>query len=63
MDFIYIYKLRRKLLAIVLSGVGRGLRGRDGGGDLTNLQYKSNWNYQNESPLYNEHIIIFKKSF
>jgi hypothetical protein len=27
-------------LAIALSGVGRELRERDGGGNLTNMQYK-----------------------
>jgi hypothetical protein len=27
-------------LAIVLSGVGMGIQGQDGGGDLTNVQYK-----------------------
>jgi hypothetical protein len=29
-------------LAIVLSGVGTGLRGRDYGGNVNNVQYKSN---------------------
>jgi hypothetical protein len=29
----------KKPLAIALSVVGRRLRGRDGGGDLTNVQY------------------------
>jgi hypothetical protein len=28
----------KKLLAIALSGAGRRLRGRDGGGDLDNIQ-------------------------
>jgi hypothetical protein len=35
-----------------------GLRGRDGGGDLTNVQYKPIWNCHYESPLYNEYILI-----
>jgi hypothetical protein len=32
----------RKPLAIALSEVGRKLRGRDDGGDVNNVQYKSN---------------------
>jgi hypothetical protein len=37
-----------------------GLRGRDGGSDLTNAQYKPIWNCHNDSPLYNEYILIKK---
>jgi hypothetical protein len=40
----------KKPLAIALSGVGRGTRRRDSGGDLTNVQYKPIWNCHNESP-------------
>jgi hypothetical protein len=41
--------------------VGReGLRGRDGGGDLTSVQYKPIWNGHKESSLYSEHILITK---
>jgi hypothetical protein len=32
---------KKRNLAIVLSGAGRGPRGRDGEGDLMNVQYKS----------------------
>jgi hypothetical protein len=39
MDFMYLYEMRK--LAIALSGVGRRLRGRDDGGNVTNVQYKS----------------------
>jgi hypothetical protein len=49
-----------KSLAIALSGVGR-LRWGDGRGNLTNVQYKPIWNCHNESPLYNEYILIKKK--
>jgi hypothetical protein len=42
----------RKPLAIALSGVGRGLRGRDDGDDVTNVQCKSNWNCHCEPPSY-----------
>jgi hypothetical protein len=35
-----------------------GLRGREDGGDLTNLQYKPNHNCHCESPLYNEYILV-----
>jgi hypothetical protein len=47
--------------------VGRALRGRDDGGNVNNVQYKSNQNCHCESPpppLYNEYILInnyFKK--
>jgi hypothetical protein len=34
------------------------LRGKDGEGDLTNVQYKLIWNCHNESPLYNEYVLI-----
>jgi hypothetical protein len=40
-----------KLLTIAWSGTGRELRGKVGGGDLTNVQYKPIWNCHNESPL------------
>jgi hypothetical protein len=41
-----------------LSGIGKESRGKDGGCDLTNVQYKPIWNSQNESFLYNEYMII-----
>jgi hypothetical protein len=47
-----------KPLAIALSGIGKGLRQGDGRGDLTNIQCKAIWNCHNESPLYNEYILI-----
>jgi hypothetical protein len=40
-----------KPLAIVLSGGGRVSRGRDGRGDLTNVQYKPIWNCHSETPV------------
>jgi hypothetical protein len=43
---------------MVLSGAGRGSRGRDNGSDLTNIHYKPTWNSQ--LPPYNEHILIKK---
>jgi NADH:ubiquinone oxidoreductase subunit F (NADH-binding) len=46
---------------MVLSETGRELRGRDGGGYLTNIKCKAIWNYHNESPLYHEYILIKKK--
>jgi hypothetical protein len=57
---ILIRNKTKKPLAIALSGVGRRLRGRDSGGDRTNVQYKPIWNCHNESPLYNEYILIKK---
>jgi hypothetical protein len=41
MDFIYLYETELRNLAIALSGVGRGLMGRDNGDNVTNVQYKS----------------------
>jgi hypothetical protein len=42
----------KKPLAIALSGVGRGQRERDNGDNVTNVQYKSNWNCHYEfSPV------------
>jgi hypothetical protein len=41
----------RKPLAIALSEVRRGLRGRDDGGNVTNVQYKSNQNCHYEPPV------------
>jgi hypothetical protein len=38
--------------------VGRGLKGRDDGGNVNNVQYKSNWNCHYRSPLYNEYFLI-----
>jgi hypothetical protein len=43
----------KKPLAIGFKWAGRGLRGRDGGGDLTNIQYKPILDCHNEFPLYN----------
>jgi hypothetical protein len=55
-----------KSLAITLSGAGSGLQGWEEmvGGDLTNVQCKTFGNCHNESPLYNEYILIkiFKKT-
>jgi hypothetical protein len=42
--------LKKEINAIALSGVRRGLRGRDSGGDLTNVQYIPIWNCHNQSP-------------
>jgi hypothetical protein len=46
----YTYRNKtKKPLAIALGGVGRRLRGRDDGDDVTNVQYKSNQNCHYES--------------
>jgi hypothetical protein len=50
MGFIYLHEIEQRNLAIALNGAGKGLRGRDNGGDLTKIQYKSNRNCQYESP-------------
>jgi hypothetical protein len=51
------WKRTKKPLAIAVSGVGKALRGRDDGGNINNVQYKSNQNCHDESPLYNEYIL------
>jgi hypothetical protein len=57
---IFIENRTKKPLAIVLSGTGRGLRGRHSESNLTSVQYKPIWNCHNDSPLYNEYILIKK---
>jgi hypothetical protein len=55
---IPIQSRTKKPLAIVLNGVGRRSRGRNDGGDATNIQYKPNLNCHYESSLYNNYILI-----
>jgi hypothetical protein len=47
-------------VAIALSGVGKELRGRDEGGNVTNVQCKSNRNCHYESPPPNNEYILIK---
>jgi hypothetical protein len=47
---ILIWNRTKKPLVIALSGAGGELRGRDDGGDLTNVPYKPNQNCNYESP-------------
>jgi hypothetical protein len=42
-----------KPFEIVLGEVRKGMRGRDGGGNLINVQCKAIQKCHNESPLYN----------
>jgi hypothetical protein len=58
---IHIQNRTIKPLAIALRWVGRGSRQRDCGGNLTNVQCKPILNCHNESPLYNEFILIKMK--
>jgi hypothetical protein len=55
---IPIWNTTKKPLAIALSGAEKGLRGRDDGGIVNNVQYKPNWNCHYQSILYNEYIVI-----
>jgi hypothetical protein len=58
MDCIYVYETEPKnLLQLLYVGVGRELRGRDGGGIVNNVQYQFNQNCYSESP-HNEYILI-----
>jgi hypothetical protein len=52
-----IWNRAKKPLVIALIS-GRGLMGRDDGGNVTNIQYKPSWNCHYESPPYNEYILI-----
>jgi hypothetical protein len=51
-------KKNNKPLAIALSGAGMGIKGRDEGCNVMNIQYMFNWNFHYEFPLYNEYILI-----
>jgi hypothetical protein len=55
---ILICNRKKKPLAMASSGVGTGLRGKDNVGNVTNVQYKSNWNCHMNAPLYDEYILI-----
>jgi hypothetical protein len=46
----YTYETEQRNLVIALSRAGRELRGREDGGDLSNVLYKSNHNCHYESP-------------
>jgi hypothetical protein len=50
MNFIYLLKRTKKPLAIALSGMGKGLRRRDDGGNVNNVLYKINQNCHYEPP-------------
>jgi hypothetical protein len=65
-DGLHIPKWNRtkKPLVIALSGAGKRLRGRNDEDNVTNVQYKSNWNCHHEFPPCYEYILIkfhFKK--
>jgi hypothetical protein len=47
-----------KLFATALNGVEKGLKEEDGRGDLTGVQCKAIQNYNNDSPLHSEYILI-----
>jgi hypothetical protein len=50
MNFIYLHETEpRNLLQLFSSGAERRVRGREDGGDLTNVQYKFIWNCHYES--------------
>jgi hypothetical protein len=48
-DGLHIPNSKRNL-SIALSVVGRRLRGRNDGSEITNVRYKSNWNCHYEFP-------------
>jgi hypothetical protein len=47
---ILIWNRTKKPFAVASSGARRGLSGREGEGDLPNVQYKPIWNCHYESP-------------
>jgi hypothetical protein len=55
---IPIWNRTKKPFGISLSKAGRGVRERDNGGNVINVQYKSNQNITINAPLYNEYILI-----
>jgi hypothetical protein len=59
---IAIWNRIKKPLKIALSGVRRGLRGKEDGDNVNIVRCKSNLNCHYESPLYNEYILIKKKN-
>jgi hypothetical protein len=59
-DGLYETELK-KPLAIAWDGLGRGLRGRDDGRKINNVQYKSDWNCHFEPPPPNNEYILIKK--
>jgi hypothetical protein len=48
----------KKPLAIALRRVERGLSDWNYGGNVNNIQYKSNWNCHYKCPPYNEYSLI-----
>jgi hypothetical protein len=52
-----LYTFVEKIYKKTIWGVGRGLKGRGDGGDLTNVQYKPNQNCHYEYP-HHEYILI-----
>jgi hypothetical protein len=55
---ITMWNRTKKHFAIALGSLERGLRGKDNGRNVNNVQYKSDWNMHFEYPLYNEYILI-----
>jgi hypothetical protein len=55
-DMSFRQKINKEILE--LNNIARGLRGIDNGGNVNNVQYKSNWNCHYESHLYNEYFLI-----
>jgi hypothetical protein len=49
-DVLHIQNKTKKPLATALSGIGRELRRRDHGSEVTNVQYKLILNCHNEFP-------------
>jgi hypothetical protein len=51
MYFIYLHEIeQKKPLGIALSWEGWGLRGKDDGSNLTDVQYRPNWNCHYDFP-------------
>jgi hypothetical protein len=58
MDFIYYMKQNKETSCNCFEWGGEGVKGERPWGDLTNVPYKPIWNCHNESPLYNEYVLI-----
>jgi hypothetical protein len=61
MSFIFIYEIYDGTSCSCIKWGGEGLKGWDGGGDLTNVQCKAIQNCHSEVPLLNEYMLIKMK--
>jgi hypothetical protein len=49
-DFIYLHEIEQEISCNCFKCCGDGVEGERQGGDVTNVQYRSNWNCHYECP-------------